>query len=58
MEVLKKCLEQKKDQLFEELKNIAFRITQKYFCSQLAKIEINVDNLKRNITINITSYNL
>jgi septum formation topological specificity factor MinE len=49
---------EKKDSLIEELKNIAIKITQKYCCSHLAKIEINVDNSKENVTINITNYNL
>jgi len=58
MGILKECPKQKNDPLIEELKNIAFKITQKYCCSHLAKIEINVDNSKEDININITSYNL
>ena len=58
MDVFQEHLERYQDPCIEKLRQAALVVAEKYYRDYNLKIEINIDNLKENVNINMTVYNI
>jgi hypothetical protein len=58
MDVFQEHLECYQDPIIEKLRKAALGVAEKYSHAHNIKLEININNLKENVNINITVYNI